>query len=216
MTFFLKSSLDWCESNYYYFHFIAEFFNTISNVPFLLLAAHYWSNKYPKNNFRIHSFSIFLIGFFSIMYHATLFEGFRWCDEISILFFMVYSLYIFEKSLVFCVWYSLVLFWFIYFFPLFSSIALIVSGLFFSNRVSTHISTHTYGVVKKDCELNFKYAVMSFKIGGAAWILERLIMYTKTCDTLSPPFFPFLLHSIFHFFMALSVDYFTNIVNDIS
>ena len=34
----VTSTLDWCEENYMVSHYVAEFFNTLSNLPFLIYA----------------------------------------------------------------------------------------------------------------------------------------------------------------------------------
>jgi len=69
------SSLDWCEDNYTHSTFIAEFWNTFSNIPFIALGI--WgilSTRGLPNRSRYvlaHSF-ISIIGVGSFIFHGTL------------------------------------------------------------------------------------------------------------------------------------------------
>ncbi|CCA66887.1 hypothetical protein PIIN_11719 [Serendipita indica DSM 11827] len=71
------STLDWCEDNYVHFMFIAETWNSLSNIPFVLLAAHGMMKTLRENlpNQKRYAFChamIAFIGLGSFAFHATL------------------------------------------------------------------------------------------------------------------------------------------------
>ena len=87
--------IDWCEPNYVYSKYIAEFWNTISNITFLILG--YYGFKYCKKNILNSTyyliFTIYiLIGIFSAYFHASLTTLGQLLDEISIYFVIVTGL----------------------------------------------------------------------------------------------------------------------------
>lgn len=69
------STLDWCESNYEVTYYIAEFWNTVSNLAMILpsITAFYysWRNDVEKRFMLL--FTLFgLVGFGSWAFHMTL------------------------------------------------------------------------------------------------------------------------------------------------
>lgn len=71
----VTSSTDWCEQNYVYSSYIAEFFNTASNIPGILLAliglVNALRQRFEKRFSVLHLSNITLaIG--SMLFHATL------------------------------------------------------------------------------------------------------------------------------------------------
>lgn len=71
------SSLDWCEDNYTHSTHIAEFYNTLSNIPFILLGI--WGvytasklNTPGRIRFMIAQSFISIIGVGSFIFHGTL------------------------------------------------------------------------------------------------------------------------------------------------
>uniref|UniRef100_A0A2P2JWS1 Alkaline ceramidase 3-like n=1 Tax=Rhizophora mucronata TaxID=61149 RepID=A0A2P2JWS1_RHIMU len=69
------TSTDWCEKNYAYSSYTAEFFNTISNVPSIIFALigliSALGQRFEKRFTVLHISNIVLaIG--SMLYHATL------------------------------------------------------------------------------------------------------------------------------------------------
>lgn len=71
------STLDWCEDNYVHFMYIAETWNSFSNIPFILLALHGMISTLqgglpnPARNAMTHAMIAF-IGVGSFVFHATL------------------------------------------------------------------------------------------------------------------------------------------------
>ena len=96
-----SSKVDWCEDNYQFHPYIAEFFNTFSNVLFFLIGARA-SVLYAKNTrFReinILLLSLNVIAFFSMYFHATLSLFGQLMDEISILYFMISILFFYSDT----------------------------------------------------------------------------------------------------------------------
>ncbi|CAM1296454.1 ACER3 (predicted) [Pycnogonum litorale] len=91
------STLDWCERNYEVTPYMAEFWNTISNV-FLMVPPFYgavlaWRDNIEKK-YILSYFSLFLVGVGSTLFHMTLKYEMQLCDELP----MVYGSFV----LVYC------------------------------------------------------------------------------------------------------------------
>ncbi|KAH7316385.1 ceramidase-domain-containing protein [Rhizoctonia solani] len=100
------ATIDWCEDNYTHSHYVAEWYNTISNIPFILLglfsaysclAPHLQPNRKPLPDAKRHAagnIGIMCIGFGSAIFHATL----KWhaqvlLDELPMIFVTSLVLY---------------------------------------------------------------------------------------------------------------------------
>ncbi|XP_065181548.1 alkaline ceramidase 3-like [Sycon ciliatum] len=85
----VTASLDWCEGNYEISYYIAEFWNTVSNVSFLLpslFAAWYvWRVGYAPR-FVLAHLSVALIGLGSTLFHMTLKYTMQLADELPMLY----------------------------------------------------------------------------------------------------------------------------------
>ena len=87
---------DWCELNYEVTHYIAEFWNTVSNLVMILFPLYgiYWSFQYSKTNksFRIPltiiwcHMGLILVGIGSWMFHMTLLYKYQLLDELPMVF----------------------------------------------------------------------------------------------------------------------------------
>ena len=81
---------DYCEANYVVSYYFAEFFNTISSIPFFIQAVIgcYLTHKYATKEFRFKLcyFSLMFVGFGSFLFHATLQYRFQLLDAIPMLF----------------------------------------------------------------------------------------------------------------------------------
>lgn len=71
----VTSSTDWCEQNYVYSSYIAEFFNTIGNIPGILLAliglVNALRQRFEKR-FSILHLSNIILAMGGMLFHATL------------------------------------------------------------------------------------------------------------------------------------------------
>jgi hypothetical protein len=107
---FLPSTVDWCESNYLISDYIAEYWNTITGVCFMISGYMFYYNnqtwfyttKYAINFTRIIVLFL-LVGIGTILFHSTLLFPFQLLDEIPMILLsneyllLLMSLQSFEK-----------------------------------------------------------------------------------------------------------------------
>ncbi|KAG3280606.1 alkaline ceramidase 1 [Ictidomys tridecemlineatus] len=91
-----SSEVDWCESNFQYSQLVAEFYNTFSNISFLIFGPLMMFLMHPytqKRSRYIHgTFVLFtIIGLFSMYFHMTLSFLGQLLDEIAILWLLASS-----------------------------------------------------------------------------------------------------------------------------
>ncbi|MBA0764667.1 hypothetical protein Gotri_013992 [Gossypium trilobum] len=89
------TSTDWCEKNYVYSSYIAEFFNTISNVPGILLAliglVNALRQRFEKR-FSVLHISNMILAIGSMIYHSTLQHvGTEYADPVDAFIFTFVS-----------------------------------------------------------------------------------------------------------------------------
>lgn len=85
----VTASIDWCEANYDVSIWIAEFMNTISNIPFLAMAVFglYTSHKNRlPSDLLLPYVGLSLIGLGSFFFHLTLSYHTQLLDELPMLF----------------------------------------------------------------------------------------------------------------------------------
>jgi dihydroceramidase len=92
------STIDWCENNYEVTYYIAEFWNTVSNLVMIVLPLYgiYWSIKQKDskkfNSFRVTNsmllchLGLCLVGLGSWMFHMTLLYPMQLLDELPMVF----------------------------------------------------------------------------------------------------------------------------------
>ncbi|XP_004714298.1 alkaline ceramidase 1 [Echinops telfairi] len=88
-----SSEVDWCEINFQYSELVAEFYNTISNVTFLILGPLMMFLMHPyakQRTLYVHCIWILfvVIGLFSTYFHMTLSFLGQLLDELSILWLL--------------------------------------------------------------------------------------------------------------------------------
>ncbi|KAK4856014.1 hypothetical protein QYF36_013281 [Acer negundo] len=91
------TSAEWCEKNYVYSTYIAEFFNTVSNVPGILLALIGLINALRQRfekRFSVLHLSNMTLAIGSMLYHATLQRVQQQGDETPMVWEMLLYLYI--------------------------------------------------------------------------------------------------------------------------
>ncbi|CAF1499079.1 unnamed protein product [Rotaria magnacalcarata] len=96
-----SSTVDWCEPNYVVSEYIAEFWNTVSNVffflvpPFMIILFRPYSKR-VANGIGILWIILIVIGAGSVYFHATLSLAGQLVDEISILWVLAlgYALFL--------------------------------------------------------------------------------------------------------------------------
>ena len=84
-----SSIMDFCEPNYAVSYYFAEFFNSMSSIPFCLqgLIGLVLTHKYATKEFRFKLcyFSLMLVGFGSFLFHASLLYKYQLLDELPML-----------------------------------------------------------------------------------------------------------------------------------
>ncbi|XVF65269.1 hypothetical protein PTKIN_Ptkin09bG0233900 [Pterospermum kingtungense] len=91
------TSSEWCEKNYVYSSYIAEFFNTISIVPGILLALIGLTNALRQRfekRFSVLHISNMILAIGSMIYHATLQRMQQQGDETPMVWEMLLYIYI--------------------------------------------------------------------------------------------------------------------------
>ncbi|KAF9186341.1 Alkaline ceramidase 3 [Haplosporangium sp. Z 27] len=93
------ASVDWCENNYVVSFYIAEFWNTISNV-FCLLGAVFGYYTFPSNERRFTlMFAAFgFVGLGSVLFHGTLRHKMQLLDELPMLYSATVILFILVEA----------------------------------------------------------------------------------------------------------------------
>lgn len=93
----VTSTKEWCEPNYVYSSYIAEFFNTISNIPCILLAFIGLVNALRQGfekRFTVLHISNMILAIGSMLYHATLQRMQQQGDETPMVWEMLLYIYI--------------------------------------------------------------------------------------------------------------------------
>ncbi|PRP75023.1 hypothetical protein PROFUN_07416 [Planoprotostelium fungivorum] len=105
----ITANVDWCEPNYAHSYYLCEYWNTLSNIPMIVLG--FWGMCYaftigaaaarngftPKNafySFTIGFFFLFLVGIGSWMFHMTLLYKYQMLDELPMILGSLVFVYI--------------------------------------------------------------------------------------------------------------------------
>lgn len=91
----ITATIDWCEPNYEVSPYIAEFYNTISNLSYILLGWYGLYQSWPHElRFRVAFLGLILVGFGSSAFHATLKWSGQLSDEVGMFMVTLSTLYI--------------------------------------------------------------------------------------------------------------------------
>jgi len=86
----ITSNVDWCERNYVVTHYIAEFYNSVSSIPMILMGIFgmLWvlqlGTKF-QTRFIITYFFLLVVGVGSVMFHMTLQYEYQLLDELPMI-----------------------------------------------------------------------------------------------------------------------------------
>ena len=98
------SSIDWCERNYTVSYYIAEFWNTISNLAFIIVGVmgiiQAIRHRYEPR-FVLIAIGITIVGFGSSAFHGTLLYEYQMADELPMIWSIMvwnYAMFLMESS----------------------------------------------------------------------------------------------------------------------
>lgn len=197
-----SGKIDWCEPNYVYSNYIVEFWNTLSNIMFLIFG--YYGIKYCRNNrLDISFYKLFVtyifIGISSAYFHGTLSLLGQILDEICIYVLLVLSL----KNFVEIKNVYLVLSVFVMFiYPKYNPFILFVIGFFIMIKV--------FGIYNRINKIQKTLGILTtimFFVSIGFWVFDKICMYENVVHT------HFIFHisvSIMGFVGILFLDFITN------
>ncbi|GKV28682.1 hypothetical protein SLEP1_g37701 [Rubroshorea leprosula] len=207
------TSADWCEKNYVYSSYIAEFFNTISNIPGILLALIGLINALRQRfekRFSILHVSNMTLAIGSMLYHATLQRMQQQGDETPMVWEMLLYIYIlyspdwhyrstmptflFFYGAGFAVVHAVVRF------GIGFKIHYIVLSLLCIPRMYKYY-IHTTDVSAKRLA---KLYLVTISLGSLCWLFDRFL-----CEDISRWYFNPQGHALWHVFMGFN-SYFAN------
>ncbi|GLD96533.1 hypothetical protein PINS_up017566 [Pythium insidiosum] len=91
------ATIDWCETNYEHSQYIAEFWNTVSNLLFVALGLYGLARSVQQGvEWRFHAqfIAVMITGIGSAMFHGTLQLVHQQCDETPMVWAMLVWIYI--------------------------------------------------------------------------------------------------------------------------
>ena len=132
---YLSSDVDWCEDNFVYCNYIAEFWNTLTACTFIFFGL-FGIYKAPINNNIVNIFygnNIF-IGITSILFHSTLSIEGQVLDEFSILLYFLFgSIYLNKHHIKYpktCILFILLVPITVYIYPIMNRFLLLLIGFY--------------------------------------------------------------------------------------
>jgi dihydroceramidase len=94
---YISSSVNFCETDYKHSSFIAEYYNTLSSIPMIILGfyGYYYYKKLHNNQINWRFVVLICIGFGSTLFHATMVRFSQLLDEIPMIWlnsFLIYEM----------------------------------------------------------------------------------------------------------------------------
>ncbi|KAI8070258.1 ceramidase [Thamnidium elegans] len=92
----VTSSVDWCEENYRYSWYIAEFWNTVSSLAMIILGLMGVGLHFKSLGWKLSTGYLFivLVGIGSVLFHATLQYQHQMWDELPMIWTACYMLWL--------------------------------------------------------------------------------------------------------------------------
>ncbi|KAJ8755164.1 hypothetical protein K2173_018962 [Erythroxylum novogranatense] len=208
------TATDWCEKNYAYSSHVAEFFNTISNIPTIVLAliglVNALRQRFEKRFTVLHISNIILaVG--SMLYHASLQHAQQQADETPMVWEMLLYFYILYSP----DWHyrsTMPTFLFLYGVAFAVMHALVRFGIGFKVHYLILCllgipRAYKYYIHTKDkcAKWMARLYLVSIFMASLCWLWDRVY-----CDTISKWTFNPEGHALWHILMGLS-SYFANI-----
>lgn len=180
------SSSYFCEKPYSHNNYIAEYYNTLSAIPYLLVGIYIYAVLNYKNIGR----SVVCIGLGTIMLHGTQRYYGQWADEMSMIYFCFTIIQRLNKrihnsmlGLIYMFYYIVCDYWFFF--------IIIFYGLM---RYLFYLLKHK----KKKKNKFFKITKNILLLSSFLWLFDQI-----SCDTIGN----FYLHAIWHIGTAFAIFY---------
>jgi hypothetical protein len=190
---YLTSEIDWCENNFVYCNYIAEFWNSLTSCIFIIYGV-FGIYKAPIKNNIVNIFygnNIF-IGLTSILFHSTLSIEGQILDEFSILLYiLIGSIYLNKHHIKNPIISGLVLFLVpvvVYIYPIMNRFLLFSIGFYIFNMCLKE-RDYLEKIDKKLVDILY-LTRRSFFISLFSWIIDYLC------------FLPISSHFIWHIFIS--------------
>ncbi|KAL6517123.1 hypothetical protein OROHE_017829 [Orobanche hederae] len=209
----VTSTHEWCEPNYVYSSYIAEFFNTVSIVPGILLALAGLLNslrQHFEKRFSVLHISNMILAIGSMLYHATLRQLQQQGDETPMVWEMLLYIYILYSP----DWHyrsTMPTFLFLYG----AAFAVAHSQIHFDIGFKLHYvllcllcipRMYKYYILTQDKSAKrlAKLYVVTLLVGSLCWLVDR-----QFCKDISRWYFNPQGHALWHIFMGFN-SYFAN------
>ncbi|KAK9266384.1 hypothetical protein L1049_027286 [Liquidambar formosana] len=209
----VTSTTEWCEKNYMYSSYFAEFFNTVSNIPGILLALIGLINALRQRfekRFSVLHISNMILAIGSMLYHATLQHVQQQSDETPMVWEMLLYIYILYSP----DWHyrsTMPTFLFLYG----AAFAVVHSQVRFGIGFKVHYlllcilcipRMYKYYIHTKDMSAKWiaKLYVLTILLGSLCWLFDR-----GFCKEISRWYFNPQGHALWHVFMGFN-SYFAN------
>lgn len=209
----VTSTTEWCEINYAFSSFIAEFYNTISNMPCILLACIGLINAFRQRfekRFSVLHISNMILSIGSVLFHATLQNVQQQSDETPMVWEMLLYIYILYSP----DWhYRSTMPTFVFLYGI--AFAIVHSHLRFVIGFKIHYvilcllcipRMYKYYIYTTDtCAKRLaKLYLLTLLVGSVCWLGDRLY-----CKQISSWYFNPQGHALWHVFMGFN-SYFAN------
>ncbi|XP_057958910.1 alkaline ceramidase-like [Malania oleifera] len=207
----VTSTTEWCEKNYAHSSYIAEFFNTISNIPGILLALIGLINALRQRfekRFSVLHISNMILAIGSMLFHATLQHVQQQSDETPMVwemllyFYILYSpdwhyrstmpTFLFLYGAVFAIVHSLVRFGIAF------KVHYVILCLLCTPRMYKYY-IHTEDLSAKRLA---KLYLITISLGSFCWLFDRLF-----CEEVSHGYFNPQGHALWHVLMGFNSYY---------
>ncbi|GMH71051.1 hypothetical protein TrRE_jg8389 [Triparma retinervis] len=163
------STIDWCERNYVVSWYIAEFWNTISNLTYVLVGLmgifQAYKHRY-ETRFVLIGVGIMIVGFGSSAFHGTLLFEFQMADELP----MMWSIMVWNYAMF-----------------------LMESTTTDKKHTVTAILCASYAVIYSILHVYFEFT-LTFQLNFALMILiSGFILHKNCCEQTGRSFIPFVV-----------------------
>ena len=180
------ASIYFCEDEYEYSYWIAEYYNTMSSISYILVGMLFLTSK-----IRNLAIGLIMVGFGSMFLHGTLRYYGQWCDEGAMLVLSFEGIRYFKPNTHYL---YLLLLLFVYI--LFYNCSLIFLSLFAGLQLYLVVLGYRNIRINSDYELLiFKGYIGFFVVALVFWTMDQFL-----CDVIGDPVYA---HSLWHVFSAL-------------